>query len=210
LFNHFTDADPIAAWLESRNLARQYDYMNASYLLWDALPKPPSVSIEFIRDLNFYAAHHLSPLPGKLRSPDNGYNVTITNTDHSPPEFGKVADLMTDFIERLETLNGTHDPSYVAAYALWRLNWIHPFAQGNGRTSRAISYFILCQRYKKWFPGTPVLELIRRNRDEYCTLLAETDKTEDGNGMADLEPIQKFLEKLLIEQLSSVPPPPTV
>lgn len=155
-------------------------------------------------DLNFYAAHHLSPYPGKFRGDGNTYNVMITGTDHAPPPHEEVSQLMQDFVARAVALNQTAAPSYVAAYVLWRLNWIHPFAQGNGRTARATSYFILCQRYKKWFPGTPVLELIRRDRDEYCSLLAAADKTVDDQGMANLVPIQQFLERLLIEQIESV------
>jgi len=95
-------------------------------------------------------------------------------------------------------------PSRTAAYALWRLNWIHPFCQGNGRTSRALAYFVLCLKYEKWFPGAPVHELIRRDRDEYCWLLTQTDKTVDGDNMADLGPIQLFLERLFEEQINSV------
>ncbi|MEX1365172.1 MAG: Fic family protein [Nannocystaceae bacterium] len=26
-------------------------------------------------------------------------------------------------------------------YTLWRLNWIHPFVEGNGRTARAACYY---------------------------------------------------------------------
>lgn len=29
---------------------------------------------------------------------------------------------------------------------MWRLNWIHPFTDGNGRTSRAVSYLVLSVR----------------------------------------------------------------
>jgi len=28
-------------------------------------------------------------------------------------------------------------PTTLAAFALWNLNWIHPFIEGNGRTARA-------------------------------------------------------------------------
>ncbi|WP_190323876.1 Fic family protein [Salipiger aestuarii] len=178
--------------------------MNSSFILWQAHPSTPDISTEFVRDLNFYAAHHLSPYPGRFRGDGNDYDVMITGTEHLPPKHHEVQTLMGDFIERLKYLNKSEAPSLAAAYALWRLNWIHPFAEGNGRTSRATSYFVLCQRYGKWFPGTPVLELIRRNRDEYCQLLAAADKTVDTTGMADLIPIQQFLERLLVEQLESV------
>ncbi|HET9282483.1 MAG TPA: Fic family protein [Candidatus Angelobacter sp.] len=43
---------------------------------------------------------------------------------------------------------------HLAAYVIWRLNWIHPFADGNGRTSRALSYLVLCTRLGERLPGT--------------------------------------------------------
>lgn len=54
-----------------------------------------------------------------------------------------------------------------------------------------------------WFPGTPVHELIRRNRDEYCELLREADKSVNGNNMADLTNMDEFLERLMTEQINS-------
>lgn len=202
LLIHLDDHHPMATWLETKNLARQYDFMNSSFVLW-AAQQPPEMTLEFIRDLNFYAAHYLSPHPGRFRGDGNSYNVIITNTPHVPPSYDLVEQLMQEFISRVASLNATREPTFVAAYVLWRLNWIHPFAQGNGRTARAASYFLLCQRYRKWFPGTPVLELIRRERSEYCRLLAEADATVDRDGMADLVPIQRFLERLLMEQIQS-------
>jgi Fic family protein len=46
----------------------------------------------------------------------------------------------------VDKLNAAADCSAIwrAAYALCRLNWIHPFAGGNGRTARAFSYLIIC------------------------------------------------------------------
>jgi Fic family protein len=46
-------------------------------------------------------------------------------------------------------------PIHLAAYLMWRLNWIHPFADGNGRTSRIISYVVLSIRAGAILPGTP-------------------------------------------------------
>src|ERR1035441_3363387 len=44
-------------------------------------------------------------------------------------------------------------PTLIAAYALWRLNWIHPFVEGNGRTARAACYYLLCMRQNKLLLG---------------------------------------------------------
>jgi Fic family protein len=198
LLAHLEDQHHLANWLTHRNLARQYDFMNTAFVLWQDQGKP-KLTATFINELNFYAAHNLSRCPGEYRDVIL-YNVRITDTDHVPPDFSEVRDLMSDFIQRLTSMCEDDSP-YAAAYALWRLNWIHPFSQGNGRTSRALSYFIQCQLYNKWFPGTIVPELIRENRSRYCELLQQTDKTMDANGVPNLAPIASFLDELLEQQI---------
>lgn len=198
LLKYLEDAHPLATWLTHRNLARQYDFMNTAFVLWQAQDRPLITEV-FVKELNLYAAHHLSRCAGDYRDAIS-YNVRISDTDHVPPDYSEVRDLMADFMENLTKLYRDQSP-YTAAYALWRLNWIHPFAQGNGRTSRALSYFILCQLYDKWFPGTIVPEQIRANRDRYCELLRDADKSVGSDGMPNLAPITSFLDGLLEQQI---------
>jgi Fic family protein len=51
-------------------------------------------------------------------------------------------------------VNGHPDSSALerAAYAQWRFNWIHPFAGGNGRASRALTYLIVCMNEERMLP----------------------------------------------------------
>jgi Fic/DOC family/Transposase DDE domain len=43
-------------------------------------------------------------------------------------------------------------PTALAAFALWNLNYIHPFIEGNGRTARAACYYLICMKQRK-IPG---------------------------------------------------------
>ncbi|MES2846560.1 MAG: Fic family protein [Pseudomonadota bacterium] len=199
---YLQDGHHLESWLGHRNRARQYDFMNTAFILWQDQGRP-SVSMPFISELNFYAAHHLSLAPGIYRN-QISYNVKVGK--HIPPEHDDVPRHMADFMAKLSELYRTSLPITLAAYALWRLNWIHPFPQGNGRTSRALCYFLLCQRYDKWFPGKPLVELIRDNRQEYCDLLTEADGTLTSEGMADLQKIEAFLVRLMQVQIASVQP----
>lgn len=57
------------------------------------------------------------------------------------------------------------DPIKVASYLIWRLNWIHPFGGGNGRTSRALAELSLRVRLANELPGKTTLpEQIVKNR----------------------------------------------
>lgn len=44
---------------------------------------------------------------------------------------------------------------HLASYVMWRLNWIHPFTDGNGRTSRILPYVVLSAKINGVLPGTP-------------------------------------------------------
>lgn len=99
------------------------------------------------------------------------------------------------------------DSVALAAYVLWRLNHIHPFINGNGRTARAASYFVLCVTSGGWLPGTTILpELISRDRQEYVDALQRVDESLTQGSM-DLAPLHQLLSRLITEQLGTQPPP---
>jgi fido (protein-threonine AMPylation protein) len=55
--------------------------------------------------------------------------------DHTPPHHDDVPDEMDRFLSLVhESWTENDDPLTLPAFALWRINWIHPFVEGNGRT----------------------------------------------------------------------------
>jgi Fic family protein len=90
----------------------------------------------------------------------------------------------------------------VPAYALWRLNWIHPFVEGNGRTARAACYYLLCMKQGRLLPGKKVVpERIRENRGPYYGALEAADAAWD-EGNLDVSEMAEYLEGLLKGQLT--------
>jgi Fic/DOC family len=89
---------------------------------------------------------------------------------------------------------------------LWRLNNIHPFINGNGRTARAACYFVLCLKAGGWLPGETILpELIKRDRDEYCQHLQVAHESFAQTGDPNLGPLHGLVTRLLDEQFATVP-----
>ena len=85
---------------------------------------------------------------------------------------------------------------------LWRITHIHPFVNGNGRTARAVCYFILCVKAGIWLPGNTILpEQLRREpiRTEYVAALREADS---GQGQS----LVMLIHRLLTEQLQGIAP----
>jgi len=88
----------------------------------------------------------------------------------------------------------------------WRLNWIHPFDDGNGRTSRAVSYLVLCARLGMGpLPGKRTIpDQIVENRDPYFEAIEEADEAWK-EGRVVLTKMEALLARLLINQLNSAP-----
>jgi Fic family protein len=92
-------------------------------------------------------------------------------------------------------------PTELAAYGLWRLNWIHPFVEGNGRTARAVCYFLLCVRSGALLTGRKIVpERIRENRGGYEAALTAADRASDA-GHLDFSEMEDYLAALLQAQL---------
>jgi Fic family protein len=97
----------------------------------------------------------------------------------------------------------------VAAYVLWKINWIHPFAGGNGRTSRALASLLISVRLGI-LPGRPTLaRYVDENPDAYLVALRDADASWGNSGVADVHLLQLFLDDALRKQLSSVAEPPS-
>lgn len=191
--------DPSFQYVSERNRAQQYDFLRTAFEVWTAHPDFP-VDRQFLCDLNFYAVQYLSEQPGQYRE---GRNVTVGQ--HNPPQWEDVEPLMVRFWENLSRLWDRMSPVEAAAFAIWSVNHIHPFLEGNGRSSRALCFFILCVKYNWWLPGKLSLpEQIRlHHRPRYCEILNRMDSVMDHAGLTDLSEMTSFLNELLTDQLKT-------
>lgn len=191
-----SETHPVYEKLAVENGARQYDFLKSVVEASLAIGTP-FLSQSVIKALNFHAITCLHTNAGELRPCE----VTVGN--HRPPQRHRVQALMDDFVNRVNRIWDTADPIALAAYVLWRLNYIHPFINGNGRTARAAAYFVLCLRANVWLPGSVTIpELIAQNRPEYYAALQHADTT-FAKGELDLVPLHGLIERLLNEQLAS-------
>ena len=127
---------------------------------------------------------------------------------HQPPPWQAVDGLMKQFFRHLSSVWTSGDALDVAAYALWAVNWIHPFRNGNGRAARAFSYACLSLKLNSVLPGTPtVIDQIMADRPGYEGALRAADTSLAANKMPDLGPMKAFLNRLLTIQILSVTPP---
>jgi Fic family protein len=125
-------------------------------------------------------------VPGVYRTGPVGIEQSL----HTPPEAAFVADevqLLCDYVtENWSTKTAVH----LASYVLWRMSWIHPFADGNGRTARALCYVLLSIKLDRLLPAT-IPDQIASDKQVYYAALAKADAAwlSGGTDVSALETI---------------------
>ena len=150
------------------------------------------LSESLIKALNFHAIVGLHDQAGQYRSNE------VTVGDLTPPEPYRVQSLMEDFVNRVNWNWQSSNFTALAAYALWRINYIHPFVNGNGRTARAVCYYVLCVKSGRPLRGTTTVPDILRIdplRTTYVNALREADR-------GDLAPLNEVIRQALMQQLA--------
>lgn len=143
------------------------------------------VTSALIYHIHFYVMRGFADKkPGRYR--DDG--VGISGSRHEPPPFTFVPMYINQLCQDLEEMAKERSPFELAAYALWRLNWIHPFFEGNGRTARLVADFILLSH------GHPaaVSLMSEGDRSRYIDLLAAMDYDQTQSW----EPLVEFITEL--------------
>lgn len=130
--------------------------------------------------------------------------VEIQGSKHTPVGAHLVPELiesMCDYVnDRWQSTTAIH----IAAYLMWRLNWIHPFADGNGRTARMTSYGAMSIKIGRVLAGTPTIpEQIVDNRVPYFDALDAADIAWKQDRV-DVSKMEDLLSVLLANQLMSI------
>lgn len=192
---------PAYKQLAASNLDRQFDFLRASVDAAMAI-QAPVISHAVIKALNFHVIACLHSAAGEYRP------CMVTVGQYVPPAHWRVPDLMDQFVNDVNVRIPTVDPVLLSAYVLWRMNWVHPFINGNGRTARATCYYVLCVANGGWLPGAPIVpELIENNRPEYYAALHSADAGFNATGTPELADMHALLVRLVNEQTQGVANP---
>jgi Fic family protein len=114
--------------------------------------------------------------------------VRIAGSRHVPPPASDVPLLVREIVESYGAMKGKH-PVERAAWLHWRLVWVHPFVDGNGRTARLLMNFSLMR------DGYPPTIIKKEERERYLDTLEEASL--EGN----LEPLIQLVAERVKESL---------
>ena len=129
--------------------------------------------------------------------------MNIKGSKHQPPGAHLVPELVEDLCDYVNDHWQANSPIHLSSYVMCRLNWIHPFADGNGRTSRITSYVVLSISAGYVLPGTPTIpDQIVDNRTPYFNALDAADAA-FAAGKIDVRKMEELVGGLLANQLAT-------
>jgi Fic family protein len=102
-------------------------------------------------------------------------NVMILRAIHLPPSAVKIPKLMSEFIQWYYEYKTKLSAVELAVWVHYKLVYIHPFIDGNGRTARLLMNLILLQR------GYPPAVILNIDRKKYYRVLKEADREQYTN-----------------------------
>src|SRR3989338_5755779 len=98
------------------------------------------------------------------------FDVKIEGSKHVPPPNEEVKKHLLNMYKWYSANKNKLHPFELATMIHAKLTWIHPFEDGNGRTSRAIMNWLLIKN------GYPMFFIPFEKREEYYLTLEEADK----------------------------------
>ena len=182
---------------EEREVRNAADLMGQVAIHLDQHPNAP-LTEEVIRWMHRLVTEGIS-YPGNMPGRYRARNVNAG--EYQCPDHSSVPDLMADFVRWCNTgLPQQWDLVVRAIVAHFYVVSIHPFADGNGRTSRAVESYLLYQSGVNARGFYSLANYYYRNRPEYIEALNWVR----FRSAPDLTPFVRFALKGLVEELEMV------
>ena len=194
-----TDPEKLAE-REAFNGLRQFDAVVEIVEYFQHEDRPFRFRPSHLLHLHRIALDGISSYAGNFRPA----GIEIGGSKHQPPGAHQVPELVEDLCDYVNNGWAGLPALHLAAYVLWRLNWIHPFTDGNGRTSRAASYMVMCCSLGYVLPGKLTIpDQISENKRPYYEALEAADESLRA-GSLSLDKVEEMLSMMLGRQLYSV------
>jgi Fic family protein len=162
--------------------ARDIQEVRNAIAAYDALPRWDPANRHHLLEAHGLLMAGLVDAPGRFRSG----GVGIYRGDqlvHMAPPAARVPSLVADLLAWLDA--SSWHPLLVSCVAHYELEFIHPFADGNGRIGRLWQTLIL-SRWNPLLAWLPIEEVIRSRQQGYYESLGQSDQ------QGDLEPFVSY------------------
>lgn len=127
--------------IKPREIKEAINHKKAMDYIFNYIKSEKPFNSDFIKDINEIISDELDFCGGPYRTE----NVLITGSDHIPPQYSEVPDLMENLIYRINLTNDKLTMEDISAFHL-EFEKIHPFNNGNGRTGRLLINYLLLRQ----------------------------------------------------------------
>jgi Fic family protein len=163
-------------------------------------PEPFKLRPSLLLALNRAAVEGIEATAGAFRTG----GMEIFGSKHQPPKGAEVPELIEELCDYVND-HWQASAAHLSAYVMWRINWIHPFDDGNGRTARAASYLVLSVKTGGVLPGSKSIpERIVGAKNAYYYALEKADKAYKADKSIDVSDLESIVVGALAAQLADV------
>ncbi|MFH1534212.1 MAG: Fic family protein [Nitrospirota bacterium] len=181
---------PLKDHLEATNHQEALEYL---YELVEH-EKKATVSEHLIKNIHQLITRNIEKeWAGKYRNSE----VRISGAIHNPPSALEIPNLMQKLIQWFANNNKKLHPVELATIIQHKLVHIHPFFDGNGRTSRLLMNLILLKA------GYPLVVILKNDRKKYYNVLKEAD---EGNFKPFVQFVAQAVDRSLTIYLETLTP----
>ncbi|MEI7952672.1 MAG: Fic family protein [Synechococcaceae cyanobacterium ELA182] len=173
--------------------ARDIQEVRNAITAYDALPRWDPSNPQHLLEAHRLLMAGLIDAPGRFRSGGVGIYRGDQLVQMAPPA-ARVPGLVDDLLAWLAA--STWHPLLVSCVAHYELEFIHPFADGNGRLGRLWQTLIL-SRWNPLLAWLPIEEVIRSRQQGYYESLGQADQ------LGDLEPFVAYQLEAIHEALAA-------
>jgi Fic family protein len=173
--------------------ARDIQEVRNAITAYEMLPRWEPANRQHLLEAHGLLMAGLIDAPGRFRSG----GVGIYRGDqlvHMAPPAARVPELVAELLNWLATSDW--HPLLVSCVAHYELDFIHPFADGNGRLGRLWQTLIL-SRWNALLAWLPIEEVIRSRQQGYYESLGQADR------QGDLEPFVAYQLEAIHDALRS-------
>lgn len=184
----------VQAMIDNGNIPDCYP-ASSEFVLWLHREFCSRLPDELLQNKNPDTREAVKVIPGVLREHD------VAVGRHIPPRPDSLQSFMKRFDEAYDVARlGKSQQIISAAAAHYRLLWIHPFLDGNGRVTRLMSHAMLL-RFGVGSSLWSVARGLARNVESYKSLLQAADEPRrgdlDGRGTLSEQALTQFCEFFL-------------
>ena len=171
-----------------------------AYEAYKMIPKVIPYSIKDLKKVQGMMTYLIKKDAGEFRKGNEGVFDENGNCIHVCPPPEQVDGLINQLFDWIKTNKKSINPLILSSVFQYEFVFIHPFSDGNGRTSRLWQNVIL-SNWEEIFEYVPIESQIEKYQNEYYKIIDNCNK--NGNSTEFIEFMLKMIDETLLELLEA-------